>query len=36
MKTANFTRAFDLECGEDMLSRIRSKIFKTDWNVSPV
>ena len=27
MKTANFTRAFDLECGEDMLSRIQSKIF---------
>ena len=25
-KTAYFTRAFDLECGEDMLSRIQSKI----------
>lgn len=36
MKTAYFTRAFDLECREDMLSRIQSKILKTDWNASLV
>lgn len=28
MKTAYFTRVFDLECREDMLSRIQSKILK--------